>query len=258
MKTAMPPRQIPRILLVEDDATSRAFLTAATQGVPATVDAADSMAAALALAATHRYDLWLFDAHLPDGSGSELLARVRLHHSDVPALAHTASTERAVLDALIGAGFAEVLVKPLPAAMVQSAVRRMLGVPEPGSVRTAGMIDLEGGKLPIWDDETAARALNFNRAHVEALRGLFLDELPPAQQRIQSAARVGDHESLRAELHKLRAGCGFVGAARLDAAVRALQQQFDDLALLERFDEAAQDTLLRRDDRTPQSVSPST
>ena len=83
--------QPPRVLLVEDDPVSRAFLGAAIQALPAAVDAADSMAAALALAAAGRYDLWLFDASLPDGSGSELLAKLRVRDASTPALAHTAA-----------------------------------------------------------------------------------------------------------------------------------------------------------------------
>ena len=55
----------PRILLVEDDAVSRAFLAAAAEGLPATIDAVDSCAAARAVQA--HGDLWLIDANLPDG-----------------------------------------------------------------------------------------------------------------------------------------------------------------------------------------------
>src|SRR5690606_33004214 len=67
----------PRILLVEDDPTSRAFLQAATEALPAVVDIAGSVAEALALATRHAHALWLIDAHLPDGSGSELLRVLR-------------------------------------------------------------------------------------------------------------------------------------------------------------------------------------
>src|SRR3546814_2222136 len=51
-----------RILLVEDDPTTCAFLAAAARGVPAEVDVAGSCAAALALAGDRdRHDLWLID-----------------------------------------------------------------------------------------------------------------------------------------------------------------------------------------------------
>jgi hypothetical protein len=44
-------------------------------------------------------------------------------------------------------------------------------------------------------------------------------------------ARIVDPESRAGTLHRLRASCGFVGAARLDAAVRALQESNSDAAL---------------------------
>lgn len=219
----------PRILLVEDDPTSRAFLAAAVQAMPLEVDGVGSVAAALALARSRRYGLWLFDANLPDGNGRELLEQVRRMQPDVPALAHTASNDPASRDALIAGGFSDVLMKPLPAAAVQLAVRHALG-PDTAAIQ------------PLWDDNAAARALDGNHEHVATLRRLFLAELPQARERIVAAARGGDHAVARAELHKLRASCGFVGAARLGGVVQALQSRPDDADALERFDRAARAT----------------
>ena len=67
----------PRILLVEDDPTTSAYLVALTEMLPAHVDAAASLAEALRHAASNAYDLWLVDANLPDGSGVELLGTLR-------------------------------------------------------------------------------------------------------------------------------------------------------------------------------------
>jgi len=232
---------MPRLLLVEDDPTSRAFLTAAAQNLPADIDGADSVAAAVALGNAQDYDLWLFDANLPDGSGIELLARLRAKHPRTPALAHTAAADGSVLEGLIAAGFSEVLVKPLPAAMVRAAIARTLGLHshDQRAVATAA----PGAKRPVWDDEAAASALNGNVAHVDTLRGLFVQELPTTHEAVLGAAHREDQDTVRAELHKLRASCGFVGAARLADAVQALQNEPDSRAHLARFDEAVQDTL---------------
>ena len=82
---------------------------------------------------------------------------------------------------------------------------------------------------------------------------MFIEELPPARERIVAAARDGDHEAARAELHKLRSSCGFVGAARLGDAVQALQSRIDDAGALARFDRVALSTLAQSDaaDQTP-------
>lgn len=206
----------PRILLVEDDPVSRAFLGSAIGALPAIVDAADSVAAAETLANANRYDLWLFDAHLPDGSGTELLARLRVRDAATPALAHTAATDGDTARGLLESGFAEVLVKPLPSAAVRVSLRKALGLDEAEATHAAPPVD--------WDDEAAARALNGNREHVATLRTLFVAELPAIGERVRNAVRNEDHAGLHAELHRLRASCGFVGAVRLQQAVRSLDE----------------------------------
>ena len=216
----------PRVLLVEDDPVSRAFLGAAVQTLPATVDAADSMAAAIALTAASRYDLWLIDAHLPDGSGAQLLDRLRSRDPSTPALAHTATADAATKSTLLEAGFRDVLVKPLPSSAVQVALRQSLGLAPaaPGD----------------WDDEAATRALNGNREHIAALRKLFLAELPSVIDRVRNAFRNEDFQGLHSELHRLRASCGFVGALRLQQAVQAMDEDDRSTLRLQDFQLAAQ------------------
>lgn len=228
--------ELPRILLVEDDPTSSAFLSAVLRDLPAVVDCADTATTARALAAAERYDLWLLDVQLPDGSGTELLAQLRASDPDVPALAHTASTEAALHASLIEAGFAQVLVKPLPAGALQWAVRQALRLPMGASNSDR---DTPSPEWALWDDEAAGRAMNFNREHLDALRNLFLGELPQARTKILAGVHAGDPGVVSAALHRLQASCGFVGAARLRAAVIDLHQAPLDPALVLAFDQAA-------------------
>lgn len=229
----------PRVLLVEDDPVSRAFLAAALEAMPVEVDAADTCASALHAARTHIHDLWLVDANLPDGHGAGLLQALRAIAPSTPALAHTASRDRGDLDGLIDAGFAEVLIKPLPAIELQAAVRRALHLqPVLEELRS-----LHCGKHPVWDDEAAASALNGNHAHVAALRGLFLDELPAQRDAVLAALQQDDFDAVRAQLHRLQASCGFVGAARLGDAVRDLQRAPQLREMRDGFAHAVEDSL---------------
>ena len=228
----------PRILLVEDDAVSRAFLAAAAEALPATVDAVETCAEALECARGTRYDLWLIDANLPDGSGAGLLATLR-GRAGTPALAHTASHDRADRDALIAAGFIEVLVKPLPARILQTMIARALG-------HDRALVEAERDRsttLPRWDDAAALSALKGEQAHVVALRRLFLDELAGQRGAIESALAAADTSRAGRTLHMLRASCGFVGAARLGEAVRALESDLQSASARRRFHEAASELL---------------
>lgn len=236
----------PRILLVEDDPTSRAFLQAATEALPARVDAAASVAEATALATRHDYALWLVDANLPDGNGSALLARLRARGSTVPAIAHTASRERGEHDALLAAGFVATIAKPLSGTDWRAAIRAVLDQADATNVpadAAAREVAPDLAAVPVWDDATALAALAGNADNVAALRRLFVDELPGLRDALAQAARRRDVDGMRDHLHRLRASCGFVGAARLDAAASALREAPLSDPALRAFLDAAQDTL---------------
>ncbi|QDI04216.1 MULTISPECIES: response regulator [Xanthomonas translucens group] len=208
---------VTRLLLVEDDPISRTFLQVTLQSLPAQVDLADTVASALTSAQAQEHDLWLIDANLPDGNGADLLQRLQRQRPGTLALAHTADASSAVRDHLLGAGFAEVLLKPLSPERLLQAVRRLLARGRvgtaPGAVEAA--VD--------WDETTALVALNGERSHLIALRELFLAELPGTRDAVASALQLSDEQAVRNHLHRLQASCGFVGAARLARAVRQLQ-----------------------------------
>jgi CheY-like chemotaxis protein/HPt (histidine-containing phosphotransfer) domain-containing protein len=232
---------IPKLLLVEDDPTTRAFLIAAAEALPADVDAVATVAEALVRAGANDYALWLIDANLPDGDGAGLLATLRSRGLRTPALAHTATRERAAAEALVAAGFLAVLVKPMPAATLQAAIRDALDAHAPAPLHL--LESPPSGDAPIWNDEAALTALNNEQTHVDALRGLFLDELPTVRTTVAAAARDGNDAALRSALHRLQASCGFVGAARISAAVAAMQEQPGEEEALDGFLAAVDETL---------------
>jgi CheY-like chemotaxis protein len=235
---------LPRILLLEDDPVSAAFLAAAIEALPAWVDTAGTLAEARGIASAQTHDLWLFDANLPDGLGAGLLAELRAQGLRTRALAHTADTRREALDALIGAGFEEVLLKPLSVAQLQGAVRRICGDARiDADPISQDVSTLFCDKRPVWDDDAAMRAFNGNRAHIDTMRGLFAHELPQVSARVSAALANRDAAALRGELHKLQASCGFVGAARLGAATRDLQNAPSATSVVAQFEGALQDTL---------------
>lgn len=218
---------LPRLLLVEDDPVSAAFLRDVAMALPAQVAVAASIADARATAAADAFDLLMIDANLPDGRGEALLRALREGGDCTPALAHTADGDAQLHARLRGAGFIDVLCKPIDMAGLHAALRRHLP---------------QAAAKPDWDDDAALAALG-EQAHVEALRGLFRKELPMQRQRIQAAAGAGDIAAMRAELHRLAASCGFVGAAKLADAVHDLHSSPREAHCLQRFDSAIADLL---------------
>jgi DNA-binding response OmpR family regulator len=241
-----PPALPPSLLLLEDDPVSAEFMRMALAALPARVEHAASLAEARARVADRGgvpHALWLFDARLPDGAGAALLAELRAGGHRTPALAHTAEPRPEERAALLAAGFRDVLIKPLGVDALQAAVRRALG----DDTTLVGEIDPSPmdaqGATPIWDDAVALRALNGNAAHVTAMRGLFLQELETTAMQVSAAVTAGDAATLGEALHRLRAACGFVGAARLAAAAEALRETPTSPAAVAQFENAARDTL---------------
>jgi DNA-binding response OmpR family regulator len=215
------PAMNPRLLLLEDDPVSAAFLRQALAALPAQVEHAGTVCAARTLADAGQV-LWLFDARLPDGDGASLLAELRGRGLQVPALALTAEDQAPALERLRAAGFAKVLAKPLAAEALRSAAR-----------------EAAPGLAPAWDDAMALASLGGSLQAVRSLRELFLAELPVQAGEVSAALARGDLPRAQAQLHRLKASCGFVGAPALLLAVQALSQAPGDVAARDRFERRA-------------------
>ncbi|WP_310094866.1 response regulator [Pseudoxanthomonas sacheonensis] len=214
-------------------------MVAALQALPAEVDAADSMRTALDRKGV--YDLWLLDANLPDGSGMDLLARLRARFPATPALAHTADDSLALHARLRAAGFDEVLVKPLTAIQLRRTAGRLLGL-VPGDPLRTGEAGGGSAAFPLWDQATALAALNGNEEHVATLRRMFLEELARQHDEIQESLQSGNQEAAKKVLHQLKASSGFVGAMRLHATATLLEKSLSDTETLADFSIAVRDT----------------
>ncbi|MFA5683714.1 MAG: response regulator [Lysobacteraceae bacterium] len=204
------------LLLAEDDAISRAFLGEALRAAGhRVVDVADGESA-WRVCQDHRFDALLLDLNLPGLRGDALLTRLRGQrdgrNAATRAIALTADDSAQRRAALLAAGFERVGHKPLSV----DALLALLGDGDP-----VAMAD-EADDQPDWDDAGALAAAGGNQAIVTALRELLRKELPMQRQHILAALDADAHDDARAVLHRLRASCGFCGAARLAAASRRL------------------------------------
>jgi CheY-like chemotaxis protein len=199
-----------RFLVVEDDPASCEFARSSLLAFGA-VDTARTLSEAGDRCAEHPYDLLLVDVSLPDGQGDAWLARQRALGNHSPAVALTAELDPTRRRQLRASGFAEALGKPLAQSRLQDALAPWIGRREPD-----------------WDDAQALAALGGSEQTLRRMRTLFLDELPRQRERIVEARDRRDAPALRAVLHQLRAGCGFVGATALSRAVDNLHAHPDD------------------------------
>jgi DNA-binding response OmpR family regulator len=211
------------LLLAEDDPVSAAFLSEALEGPRYRVDLVADGRAALRAASDTRYDLLLLDLNLPHLAAHQVLPRLRgdpvALSSTTPAMVLTADDDATLHAALRATGFVNVLAKPVAVVALRDAVDAALGH---GHRREAPRTSPAPPSMLDWDDGIALAAANGNPDIVRALRPLMLAELPAQFERTLHALERHDRSVVAAELHRLRAACGFCGAARLARAVDVL------------------------------------
>lgn len=194
-----------KVLLAEDDAVSREFLSEGIRACGGEPTACADGAAALSRAREGHWNLLILDHHLPGMNGEAVLATLRSGPGGAvsfpPAIATTAEPA-SVCAMLLEAGFAQVLPKPVSLEELRAALARF------------------GCEADPLDDGNALRACGSASA-VERLRRLFAEqELPRIQDEFERHS--SDPQTLRPTLHRLLASCGFCGATALARACSAL------------------------------------
>ncbi|MCA1322977.1 response regulator [Herbaspirillum sp. alder98] len=108
----------PRVLVVDDSATSRTMLEKQLQRCGCGVECAENGSSALAAMALGRYDLVLLDCYMPDMNGYEVARRVRQREENsgvyTPLIGISAEADATHTQLCLDSGMDGVLGKPLP------------------------------------------------------------------------------------------------------------------------------------------------
>ena len=110
-----------RILLVDDHGDTLRVLSRMVRGLGHAVTTAESVATALDASAAGPFDLLVSDVGLPDGSGVDLMRRLR----PMPGIALTGYGMDSDIEECREAGFVAHLTKPVDFARLEEAIRRV-------------------------------------------------------------------------------------------------------------------------------------
>lgn len=215
---------MPKILIADDNPVTLRFFAEAMAQLGFGCELAHDGAEAVTQARRAPFDLLLFDARMPELDGAQALARIRAESGPsrlTPAVATTANADDTTHRALIAAGFADVIAKPVSIDALRVLLARHLGSSnQQATAQTAGTAsDL--------DDASALAAVGGDRSILASLRGLLVAELDALPAELDALATRADTTALRDRLHRLDASAGFCGTPSLVGAGATLRAALD-------------------------------
>jgi len=236
------------LLIIEDNTMIAEYLVGILEGAGYVPLQAATLAEARRLLASCEIDLCLCDRHLPDGDSVELLPAM----TGIPAVLLTAAAAESPRQALLDAGFVEVLAKPCEPERLCRVIARTLAAARADNPARAGAsshapIDLPAtasasantsantdaddsascGDLPVLDDGAALLMCGNDAEAMVALRRLLADELPPIRKAVAGLVSASSQQRLHlaGELHKLAASAAWCGATEMGHHCNRLQRE---------------------------------
>jgi CheY-like chemotaxis protein len=229
-----------RVLVVEDNPLNQLVAEGIVRALGYQVDIVDNGAEALRAVLHTSYLAVLMDCHMPVLDGFEATREIRRREgvgARIPVIAMTAGAMAEDRDRCAAAGMDDFVSKPVTLASVGAALSRWTVGDAVPSAPTPSW--LPGTERPLWDDEPA---LDLNR--VTQLRqlgsmagsdllgrvvGLFARDAETSLDAIREAVDSHSAACLTQALHKLKGASANMGANRVAALCRQLEDQTADV-----------------------------
>jgi len=234
----MTKHRPPRILVADDDPVSLQFLVTALGELGCAATGVASGKAALAACAQTTLDLLLLDRRMPDLGGATLLRELRRSGCSAPAIATSAELDAPTRAQLAAAGYVDAATKPIGveqlAALLGSHLPQWFKPQRNSTADAPTGTFTSAAQSALLEDDAALASVGGDRQTLQALRGLFSQELETMSPRIATLPA----DELGEWLHRLRASCRYCGTTRLLEAAERLECE------LKRSRGAARDELL--------------
>lgn len=229
-------RDLPAVLLIDDDMVSREVLATVLTLGGYTVHTADDGATSLEVLAAGNCapEVILVDAQMPGLSGPELIAALRARSRAV-VLAMSGSNAPKELTATAD-GF---LLKPFGAEALSQALQQLARRAQPKPVLEEET-DVAPDAEPVMKAEVVAQFRQMMpEAAVREIYAAIVSDLKTRLAGLESAIGAGDAAAVRSIGHAIKGGCGMAGAmqlarlgAMLEAGAEANGNQLDNSAKL--------------------------
>ncbi|MGY6631740.1 MAG: response regulator [Wenzhouxiangella sp.] len=216
-----------RILVVDDHAINREFLSAGLSRLVDTVSLADSGVVALELCQQQRFDVILLDLHMPKMDGLSTAQRIRESEgpsADALLVVLTADTRPEEKERLLASVFDGYLNKPIGIPDLAEAIAALYS---PGLARAA-ITRRQLGSHGLLNREGALATANQDPELAQRLAGMLGEEIRDRLASLDQMLASGEAKAAGALLHQWAGASGFAGAANFGQRCRSLRQSLVD------------------------------
>ena len=249
-----------RVLAVDDNATNLEVTEGYLQPYGIRTDLLNNGAEALEAVKLNRYDLIFMDHMMPGINGIEIIERIRAlpadggdYFANLPVVALTANIAYGVNEALMNAGFSDILSKPIDLAKLNAVLEKWIprekqrrsadGFAAASATATDGAAaapDTFGLSRDASGTATETYSANLDIEGLDAEKGIKRTNGAPGDfyktlrifmidgrnkiREIKSCLDSGDIGLFTIHVHALKASCANVGADGLSEAALTLEQ----------------------------------
>ncbi len=227
--TAVTPR---KILVAEDNETSRYLIQTMLRRLGHTVDVAVNGAEAVAAARAKTYDIVLMDMQMPVLDGTDATRAIRAFQAEaahVPVIALTADVIAGHRSEYLAAGVNVIVSKPVNWSELTDEIERQLG----GKPATAPVVNaLPAGLKAEWAaasalDENALRMLVdvLGEDTLEPMLGTFSENMAKYLSELDTHVRGSDLKQAKRTAHALKGLCAQFGAQRASMLAKRIEME---------------------------------
>jgi CheY-like chemotaxis protein/HPt (histidine-containing phosphotransfer) domain-containing protein/anti-sigma regulatory factor (Ser/Thr protein kinase) len=252
-------REGARVLVAEDNPTSRMVTEALLKKLSCEVDIAIDGREALQKAGDNDYDIVFMDCYMPLMDGFQATQRIRRSpkNEELPVIALTASVTEEDRARCLEAGMNDTVSKPVRISMLAKTLERWVPVSGGRSMRPVSTLPPPA----TLDMHMVRQLVSFDGEDDDFIQDVmvsYVEQLKDSAKKLGKALEDGDMETVRLTAHSIKGASKQIGAARAGDLLGAIERENDVEAakqLLEQVEQevpkvaAAVQTLLRRSRR---------
>lgn len=215
-----------RILLVQDNETTRDVLREMLEASGAHVQPACDGAEAVRAVAVRTFDVILMDLDLPVMDGFEAARAIRAQgrHVDTPILAVSASADPAARTRCLSSGMNDCVITPVAPDVLCSIIAAWVSEAAPRSVIAAQLLASEVSKPDVVLDWAGGVArVGGNHGAYRRLLRRFVELNQQTGELVVTHLRDGDTKAAHVLVHGFVSAAGNIGALRLCRSAQALE-----------------------------------